>query len=300
MVVRRVLVPLDGTDFAAAILPDARRLAGSDGELILIRDVTNADAGERAMLRPQQGPADIARVYLDTVAQVLRAEGGRVHTQPLVTNDAAVAIDEAAEVLHADMIAASTHGRSAGERLRSGSVAWRALVRSTVPVLLRHIDPANILVHPREANERRLMIPLDGSALAERALPLAQELADQWNASMWLVHVVSESSAEAPDREDGMDAETARAYLDEVARTLPSQVRREVLIGLTEEELVRAVGELGVTDIVLTSHGRTAVSRAIVGSVVDSLIHSVRCPVIVIPILAAMSRELDGGTRPHL
>lgn len=288
---RRVLVPLDGSDFAAAILPDARRLAGSQGELVLIRDASTALTGEQTPPRPHPDAEDVARVYLETVAQVLRTDGVRVQTQPPVTGDAAIAIDEAAELLHVDMIAASTHGRSAAERLRSGSVAWRALVRSTVPVMLRHIDPVHAFVRPPGGEECRLVVPLDGSRLAERALPLAQELADQWQASIWLVYVVSEPSADGGDERDCMDTETARAYLQEVARTLKPQADWRVLRGPTQDELVRAIDDLAATDIVLTSHGRTATSRAIVGTVVDGLIHSVRCPVIVIPIMAAMSRD---------
>ena len=69
---------------------------------------------------------------------------------------------------------------------------------------------------------------------------------------------------------------------------MPGDVAAEVLVGPTDEALIRAVAELGVTDIVMTSHGRTAVSRAIVGSVVDRLIHDLRCPIVVVPILAAM------------
>jgi nucleotide-binding universal stress UspA family protein len=295
---RRVLVPLDGTDFAAAILPDARRLAGRGGRLILIRDVTTTSHGELTRLYEQQWAAEAARDYLDTVAQVLRTEGVRVQTQPLVMGDAAVAIDEGAEHLHADMIAASTHGRSAAERWQSGSVAWRALLRSTVPVLLRHVDPEKPFAGHSEPDQRRLMVPLDGSALAERALPLAQELAGEWNASIWLVRVVSESSTDARNSGNHENAEVARAYLYEIAHTVPGEVHSEVFIGPTEETLVRAVDELSVTDIVMTSHGRTAVSRAIVGSIVDRLIHDLRCPIVVVPVLAAVMGGRAPSTQP--
>lgn len=298
VIVRRVLVPLDGSDFAAAILPDARRLAGSNGELILIRDVSPASAGQRSLPHSEPGDEDVARRYLETVASALRADGVRVQAQPLIGADAAIAIDEAAELLQVDMIAASTHGRSAAERLRSGSVAWRALVRSTVPVLLRHIDPANPRAQPPEVEERRLMVPLDGSPLAESALPLAQELANQWTASTWLVYAVSEPSGESEDDGGRMDAGAAGEYLEQVARRLTPPAHWKVMRGTTQEALARAVGELGATDIVLTSHGRTATSRAVVGTVVDALIHAVWCPVIVIPILAAMSREFDRDTYP--
>lgn len=290
---RSVLVPLDGTDLAAAILPDARRLAGQGGELVLIRDVAIASQGELTELDAQELAIEAAREYLNTVAQVLRTEGVRVRTQPVAMGDPAVAIDEGAELLHVDMIAASTRGRSPEARWRSGSVAWRALLRSTIPVLLRHVDPERPFAYHRELHRPRLMVPLDGSALAESALPLAQELAEEWSASIWLVRVIPEPEAAPADAPPSEDVAGARAYLQEVARSVRCEVHSEVFVGPVEETLVRAVAELEVTDIVMTSHGRTAVSRAIMGSVVDRLLHDVRCPIVVVPLLATMTGTMQ-------
>lgn len=293
---RSVLVPLDGSDFAAAILPDARRLAGRDGQLILMRDVP-------ALREGWQWKAEAAQVYLNAVAQVLRTEGVEVRTQPLTMADAAEAIDEGAELLGADMIAAATHARTPEERWQSGSVAWRALLRSPVPVLVRHIDPDNPFVRTPESEHPRLMVPLDGSALAETALPLAQELADEWSASIWLVRVVLAAAADVPHCGDCEDAATAHTYLERVARTLHGEVHVHALLGLPEELLVRAVSELDISTVVMTTHGCTGVSRTIPGTVADRLIHDLRCPIVVVPLLAAMSameaRDASQRTADH-
>lgn len=291
---RHVLVPLDGTDLAAAILPDACRLAGPNGELILIRHVAGTQDTATGSPGGRQPAIDAAQIYLDTVAQTLRANGMQVRTLPLALGDAAVAIDEGVQLLGADMIAVSTHGRSAAERWRSGSVAWRALLRSSVPVLIRHVEQDRPFDYLGDTSRRRIMVPLDGSPLAESAITLAQGLADEWNASMWLVHVVSPTPADrnrAQDSSGTDDAATARAYLQEIARATPGEVSTSVLEGPTVQALAQAQKELQITDVVMTSQGRTAVSRSNVGSVLDDLIHAVRCPIIVIPLLAAIPIE---------
>ena len=284
---RRVLVPLDGTDLAAAIVPDARRLAGPDGELILIRETTTIGHPGPGSQKGQGSAVEMARSYLDSLAERLRAEGVRVQAHPLTMGDAAVAIDEGAEMVHADAIALATHGRDPAGRLQYGSIAWRALLRSTVPVLIRHVDPDEAARPCPEPARRRIMVPLDGSALAEMALPLAVELAVEWQAALQLVRVVGDRSATdgaAPD--GGDDVGAARDYLRRVADPLGPEVEARVLMGEVVETLVEVVGRSSITDIVMTTHDRTGLTRAIVGSIPDAMIHQLHCPIVVIPVLA--------------
>jgi nucleotide-binding universal stress UspA family protein len=292
----RVLVPLDGTDLAASILPDARRVAGLDGELVLIRDATIHEAVLLGFLE-QHLALETARSYLDTVAQTLRAEGVSVHVRPLVMGDAAAAIEEAAKILQVDMIACATHGRGPLGRLWWGSVAWRALVSSPVPVLLRHAETRQDAGGLERAAETRIMVPLDGSSLAETALPLAQELAAQWHATIWLVHVVPDAwtapvaiyegpTAPAPSDESDIRRDMQR-YLQGIARGMDGEVRADIVTGPTVDALAGTVDERSITDIVMASHGRSGLSRVILGSVADALIHRLHLPIVVVPALAA-------------
>lgn len=276
---RRVLVPLDGTDLAAAILPDAQRLAGPGGELVLIRDATTPSAGDAG----QRKEIDALQAYLDAVVQTLRAEGVSATGQPVAWGDAAMAIDRAAELLDVDMTAVATHGRSASEQWQRGSVAWRTLLRSRVPVLVRHVPEADgaARVLPED---RQILVPLDGSALAEKALPLARALADEWDAPLRLAQAVP-----AEGDGSGTGADEAERYLQRLRGGLGRNVQVTVVTGPAEESLVVAVDELGVTDVVMTSQGRTGVSRANVGSVADALIHGLTCPIVIIPPLVTLS-----------
>lgn len=287
---RRILVPLDGTDRATAILPDARRLAGPDGELLLVHDTraAPADLGQYS--------ESAAAKYLDGVAEALRAQGTSVKTHTLRLDNVAVAIDEAATTFKVDMIAVATHGRNPAERLFWGSIAWRVLAHSPVPVLLRHVERAENPEDDGEGRNRHILVPLDSSALAERALPLARELAAEWNASVSLAQVATSTVTGFPD-DPQLDpsyptppvVRAARTYLEQFVPRFAGGAQAEVLTGPTAEALVDAVSNRGITDVVMTSHGRTGLARVIFGSVADSLIHQLRCPIMIIPPLALVA-----------
>lgn len=291
---RRVLVPLDGTPLAEAILPDARRMAGPGGEIVLINDAKLAPYYGIAYAEDQRRVITVTREYLHDVAKRLEADGVAVRAFPMVVGDAATAIDEAASIFEADMVAVATHGRSPLGRLFRGSVAWKALANSPVPVLLRHIDRDELTLHV--PHENRILVPLDGSTLAERALPLAQELAKERGAEIWLTQVVYTMATPAgkgvmpvsptyyPEIEP--KEREARAYLSEVAASLEGSVHTHVLLGAPVEDLVAAAETWLVSDIVIASHGRTGLSRVILGSVADALVHRLNVPIIVVPALA--------------
>ncbi len=296
---RRVIVPLDGTEFAEAILPDARRLAGTGGELVLIQDASVAPYAGFGYFDMQEQLMKASRDYLDKVASRLRADGVTVQTHTMVAGNAALAIDEAARIFHADMIAIATHARSGIGRLVHGSTTWRALAHSAVPVLVRHIGPRAHGFVALESLERRILVPLDGSTLAEKALPVARQLAGEWNAEISLVQVVFtlETASGTPALNAGdavySDIESAtreaEAYLRQVAASLGSGVHAHVLMGSTIDALVAATDAWLISDVVTTSHGRTGLSRVILGSVADALLHRLDLPIVVVPALAAQS-----------
>jgi nucleotide-binding universal stress UspA family protein len=297
---RRVLVPLDGSDLAASIVPDALRLAGSHGELVLMRVVS------RGGTENEHRAVQASDEYLDGVAQPLRTRGVSVQTETLVNDDVAHAIDAAVPTLGIAMIACATHGQSALRRLIRGSIAWGALAHSTVPILLRHGGETAESPDNQDMNlPRRILTPLDGSTRAEKALLLAQELAAEWQASIWLVQAVPDALMRyrepmippgvgpygppdlSPPYPDTMNA--AQGYLARVANRLPGEIHAEVFTGPPVYTLTALVDEWSITDVVMTSHGRTALAQFFLGGIAYELVHHLRCPVIVVPVTAATS-----------
>jgi nucleotide-binding universal stress UspA family protein len=149
---RHVLIPLDGTPYAEAILKPALALGSLMGaEYTLVRviepvPVVGLDVPGYAAAGTDLALADRlqiqARDYLDRVAQRLRDQGARVRTQVVLNQLAAGAILGEAATRRQDAIALQTHGRGGLARLFLGSVADKVLRGATVPVLVQRSPEA--------------------------------------------------------------------------------------------------------------------------------------------------------------
>ncbi len=156
---------------------------------------------------------------------------------------------------------------------------------------------------------QRIIVPLDGSRLAEAVLPTAVELGQALNAEWVLLQVVAPLAAvwamgagiAGPavtwEAQPTVEEEKAagRAYLDEVRMTMPDPSR--VTLDLREDVMplgiVHAVAEHHGTYIAMSTHGRGGVGRLIMGSVTDSVIRLSPVPVVVVrPQLAGLGRPV--------
>lgn len=149
---------------------------------------------------------------------------------------------------------------------------------------------------------KHILVPLDGSELAESVLPLVQSLTKQLGAKVTLLRVVDtnaitravvpatpEGAGFAPEMQDIIDetiaAEVKEAtdYLAEVSKRLEGvNVAAEVREGMPTEELLEAVESKDVDTAIIASHGRSGLSRTLFGSVADHLVRHSGKPIIVI------------------
>jgi nucleotide-binding universal stress UspA family protein len=272
--VKRVLVPLDESGITESVLPSAQRVAGPDGEIILIRAQP-----PRARGSDLESAQVAAETYLGDEAAVLQARGAHVRTKDYPRHTLDHAVREGIREFNADLVAVATTGDERARSVGWGDPAWRLLAHSTVPILIRHATatPDTALEH----GTPHVLVPLDGSELAERAVPLASELAAQWKAPITLARVVHGEG----------DREAAQSYLREVAARARGDVHSKVLVGAPVDTLAQAAIDWKISDVVMTSHGRTGLARVLFGSVAAGLIHALVVPIITIPALA-VSREL--------
>jgi nucleotide-binding universal stress UspA family protein len=194
---KRILVPLDGSKRAEQALPVAARLArASGGAIVLLQAVPvpaeyHPSIQETAMTLPYAlslavPPADERDVHytaLDTAQRYLNitAKSGEladieVETQAL-SGTAASEILAAAQSLPADLIVLCSHGYTGFKRWRLGSVAQKVARHSPVPVLVLYEDggvPTNL--HPGGIRPVCVLVALDGSSLAEETLMPAAHL----------------------------------------------------------------------------------------------------------------------------
>lgn len=138
---KTILVPLDGSPLAEAVLPHAKALAKSEGAQLIILRVAADPGAEFAFSDPaiandmvQQMESETSK-YMADLSASLMAEGFNAQTM-VREGPIAETILAVAEETKADVIAMSTHGRSGMRRWLMGSVADRVVNHSHVPVML--------------------------------------------------------------------------------------------------------------------------------------------------------------------
>lgn len=152
---------------------------------------------------------------------------------------------------------------------------------------------------------QRVLVPLDGSELAEEVLPLVEKLAGPVDAEVTLLRVVEpispgEAMASAgvltPDALLAREID-AKAYVATVARRLAGKgirVKPRVSVGPAAEAILAAVGATGTDLVAMTTHGRSAVARLLFGSVAEAVLRGSPVPVLLIrahaPVAASPAR----------
>jgi nucleotide-binding universal stress UspA family protein len=140
---RSILVPLDGSPLAEAVLPHAEALAKSEHAEIIILRVPNAPVSEFLSRDPMVAEMihnDMEKESEDYVHDKVAALQKDNIKVTGITRDGPVpdTILEVADETHADIIAMSTHGRTGVSRWLMGSVADRVVHYSHIPVMLIH------------------------------------------------------------------------------------------------------------------------------------------------------------------
>lgn len=294
----RLLVPLDGSRVSEQVLPFAQLLARTmkiGVELLGVIDLSEAgahQASDRALyLEPLITRAEqSAREYLERMGR--RLSGVQVTISVARGKPAEAIIDRAAELAGA-LIAMATHGRSGLNRWLLGSVAEKVLRGTASPLFL--IRAADADPEARAGTLRSIIVPLDGSKLAEGVLPLAAELAMALDAGVLLFRAFELPARAYYGREDYLpdyDALTNRLkkecqeYLDRHTSALQAKgVRRvgaSVREGVGAEEIIRCAREKPDSMVLMCTHGRSGVKRWVLGSVTEKVVRHSGDPVLVV------------------
>ncbi len=288
----RILVPLDGSEGAEAALPWAEALARL--------------APSTLYLLTAAAPEDAARAtsYLARIAAAVREQG--LVAEPIVAaGRPAEAVVREAAAREANLLVMTTHGRSGPGRWVLGSVADEVLHRTTRPVLLVRLgQPAP----PRRP--RRVLVPLDGSELAERALVHARALVGP-GGTLLLYQALAPATPvvehPAPDSYWAESMEQTRAatlaYLEALAGPLRAagyDVRTAAAFGVPAQRIAEHARAEQADLIVLSSHGRSGAARWLLGSVADELLRAAPVPLLLLRPLAAPAEAIPASARPRL
>ncbi len=297
---KRILVPLDGSDLAEQALPCATMLAhGLSAKLVLLRAVSLppevSDVLEKADLRTDESIVPLkaeANEYLSRVARQLEATDLNVSTvvQP---GPAAEAILDYVEHQDVQQIVMATHGHGGISRWVHGSVAERVLQAAKVPLLLvrAHEQVTSASYEPIYC--RRILIPLDGSAVAEKVLAPAITIARALEAELVLFQVLTIFSSISLMGEwylpmEGIvdiTREDTRAYLARIAVKLEEhgiKVSTEIKMGGVANAILQYAEENQIDLIAMCTHGRTGLARWALGSVADRVLRGSRIPLLLV------------------
>ena len=273
---QRILVPTDGSPESEKAIPIAAQIARAQGaELVVIRAIEPppwlAAAGpepaatdvfeEMIETIQQEAEESLARIEADLQAQGLHAKAVAIHGSP-----SAALLDY--EVAHEpDLLVMATHGRTGLARFALGSVTDRMVREGQAPVLVvRRSSPAATTLH-------RALVTLDGSGLAEEALPMVEALAGKPLETVVLFRVVADPHDQVP----------AMTYLEGVAgrmSSLPVKIEAVVDVGAPTLGIERAA--LTVDLIILCTHGRGGLDRLRHGSVAEHVVREIETPALLV------------------
>jgi nucleotide-binding universal stress UspA family protein len=294
-----ILVPLDGTRLAEAALPLALRLAQRDGspiQLVTVWEPMRALYDVYGQIETWEREAHAERHrYMADMASRLSDLGVSV-TVKYMKGRASDLLPSFAAPENARLVVMATHGRSPLARAGLGSVADQVLRKGTIPVLLIRPEDESPEVELAPARPfGRVVVPLDGSELAEMALQRTLLAGESEPVELTLLRVIAFPSPmmlPGGGLPPGMDQsivdaerEAARKYLDGVAERLAPwgwQISTKVI----EDSSASA----GIVDwayanrvnlIVMATHGRGGAARLLLGSVADKVIRASPAPVLV-------------------
>ncbi len=311
---KTIVVPLDGSAIAEQVLPHVRQLASILAARVhLLRVISDEEVarvlahdgdllyelGSRSPIEEvdAQRIGDLLRqraeIYLAAHAAALRETD--IDVEELVCDGSpAEQIIGAAEHDYDSMIAMATHGYSGLRRWALGSVADKVLHAATAPVfLVRAIAQPPTGARPW----KRILVPLDGSALAEQALPLAITLARRTQAELMLLQVAVPLVDYVPGLSPfSRPIPTSIAFPDllreQAQQQLATTINRfatgdvamtpVVLFGYPAETIVDAASERQADLIVMATHGYSGLQRWALGSVADKVLHASAVPLLLV------------------
>ncbi|QKY20999.1 universal stress protein [Halolamina sp. CBA1230] len=285
-----ILVGVDGSEEAERAARYALELASRVDASVTALHVV--EAGTLDLARGSGEETELRRERAAVLADIeaVAEEVGHPIDDELAEGDPATQLTEHASERDADLVVVGRQGLTGVKRRLLGGVTEQVLRHSAVPVLVVP-DEADVFAADR------LLVPTDGSENAERALPHAAALARIDGGAVDVLNVIDlhdaggafdagglppefverleERGEEAVDRAaDGIRAE----YAEAAVRTA---VERTTAMGGVAAEIEEYVAENGVDAVVMGSHGRGNLERALLGSVASKVLRSVDVPTLV-------------------
>jgi nucleotide-binding universal stress UspA family protein len=289
----QLLVPLDGSKTAENVLPYARFLTAKlkiPAELLSVVEIPVSVAAEKALYLDSwiERAVTVSQEYLNRIAKTF---AGTQVTIAVEKGDPGEMILARAEADEEILIAMATHGHSGIARWLLGSIAEKVVREARNPLfLVRAKEEAKT---DGQAALNSIIVPLDGSAVAECILPHVIELAKAIKLKVVLLQtfslkqIIYRYQDYIPDFDDmeKVSRSSASRYLEEKEQQLKA-AGLDVLTIAAEGEAAETIIELGKGSpeslIAMCTHGRSGVRRWMLGSVTEKVVRHADNPVLTI------------------
>lgn len=296
---RKLLVPLDRSSLAEQAIGHAASIARESGasiDLVLVHEPFPF-AGYADL--PWDDDTSAEQKYLEAVAGELESGAHVSATCTVLRGAPAEMIIRRAREANADLIVMTSHGRTGFSRTWLGSVADAVMRKSAIPVLMLRPDHETQSRRAVERSVKKVLVPLDGSALATSVLPAAADFARASHASISLLRIVPivpivmayEPTLPVTTLPVVPDEAATQQLLDHAAVETESAAQRlhqETGVAVEAHAVVAPQAARAIVDqaealdadvIAMSTHGRGA-SRLVLGSVADKVLRSGRVPVL--------------------
>jgi len=291
---RLILVPLDGSEFSESALPVALAIARrweAPLEILTVHEsvpTLDHDLWETAS-------REWSERYVEGVATRIKEEADVTVVVTPLSGSTGEAIQHHAEARGADLVVMATHGRGPMSRFWLGSTADALIRHSTFPILLIRPTSDVAITTTQVFSPKKVLVPLDGSNEGEAILRHALALADDPEAHFSLLRVFpypEEFASSYLPHTIQVNAEilkegeaAAKEYIDKQAAALVAGGVKAT--GHVSVDASPAAGILhfaertGADLIAMSTHGRSGVSRMLLGSVTDKVIRGAEIPMLV-------------------
>ena len=306
--IEKILVPIDFSDPSKKALSYGLSLAVELNANLLLAHVVAysvplayAYPGETHEMTKNQHDEAKAKLrelvhsdYRESLNSRFIVKAGNVEDELL-----AIAAEE-----NVDLIVMGTHGRRRFERWLVGSVTEHFVRRASVPVLtVSHLDSDHQIEEPQPIPLRKLLYATgleEAPPRPDRAMDMALTLAQEFSAELTVMHVMPDlwdayGAEYVPLDVEGDAVKMRNGLTERLEAAVPKhalndpRIRTELAEGVPYERILTRAEEENVDMIILNTHGKSGLARALLGSTAERVIRGAHIPVLSVPPVAELA-----------
>jgi len=276
----KILIPLDGSKLSEAALGHGEELARPfDSELHLLGVCDGPDEKHRRLMQ----------AYLEKTAEDVRRN---ISGKPLSVKAIVLEGEPASRIIEhslqerMDLIITVSHGHTGIMPWTMGSTANKIVHGAPVPVLLLRAAAVK-KKGPLKSTFAKMLLPLDGSAAGETALPYVLEIAARLKSEVRLLAVVESGRRvhtiggldfiRFPEQQVQKMRQELSDYLDSAVKRFRDRgikARGELRSGHAAEEIIKSAKAAGIRLVAMSSHGKSGLREWVFGSVSNKVLHA--------------------------